>query len=146
MRKTYVDIFWDKAIIHEDGCWEWKDRPYSNGYPYVQSGRLGFKQKASRVSFFIHNGFLPEVVRHDCDNPICTNPQHLSSGTQWDNVNDRRIRGRAKNQNTNKTHCINGHEFNDSNTYIYTKANGKTSRTCKPCQKARRRGSDANED
>lgn len=127
MDDNYIKKYWEKAII-KNGCWDWKDKPFKNGYPYLQVGRKGKKHKASRVSFFIKNQYLPEIVRHICDNPICTNPEHLIAGTQWDNINDRRIRGRAKNQNTNKTHCIRGHEFDENNTYV-----SKKQRHCKRC-------------
>lgn len=127
MNEEYIKKFWNKVIIN-DGCWLWKDRPFKNGYPYIQVGRKGKKEKASRVSFFIKNKYLPPVVRHTCDNPICTNPDHLIAGTQLDNMNDRRVRGRAKNQNTNKTHCIKGHKFDEHNTYYSSKQ-----RHCRKC-------------
>jgi DNA-binding transcriptional regulator YiaG len=37
-----------------------------------------------------------QVVRHDCDNPACINPEHLSLGTQADNIADAIARGRAR--------------------------------------------------
>ena len=126
-----INKYWEKVII-KDGCWGWKDKPFKNGCPYLQVGRSGKKYKASRISFFIHNGYLPLVVRHECDDPICTNPKHLIPGTQLDNINDRRIRGRAKNQNTGKKYCIRGHEFDDTNTYF-----SKNQRSCKKCSAIR---------
>jgi hypothetical protein len=33
-------------------------------------------------------------IRHTCDNPPCMNPSHWLFGTNKDNVNDRRARGR----------------------------------------------------
>lgn len=49
---------------------------------------------AHRRVFYRHNGYLPEVVRHSCDNPRCINPEHLLPGTQQDNMQDRLQRGR----------------------------------------------------
>ena len=133
MDGTYVDKFWSKVIV-TDGCWGWKDKPYGNGYPYLQVGRKGPKLRAGRVSFFIYNGFWPNVLRHTCDNPICTNPEHLLDGTQLDNITDRRVRLRARNQNTGKTHCIRGHEFTEENTYVSAKQ-----RHCRKCAALRAR-------
>jgi hypothetical protein len=127
MDAAYADKFWQKAVVR-DGCWGWKDKPYSNGYPYLQVGRKGPKLRASRVSYFIKHGYWPTVVRHTCDNPICTNPDHLLDGTQLDNINDRRVRFRARNQNINKTHCVRGHEFTEENTYV-----SKKQRHCRKC-------------
>lgn len=34
------------------------------------------------------------MLRHACDNPLCCNPDHLLTGTQQDNINDKVARGR----------------------------------------------------
>lgn len=36
-----------------------------------------------------------KVICHSCDNPACGNPDHLFSGTQIDNINDRDRKRRA---------------------------------------------------
>ena len=43
------------------------------------------------------NGPIPEglLVRHKCDNRLCTNLDHLELGTIQDNVQDREDRGRG---------------------------------------------------
>ena len=43
-----------------------------------------------RVSYFLHHGEIQTsmVVRHRCDNKICTNPDHLQIGTHAENMND----------------------------------------------------------
>jgi DNA-binding transcriptional regulator YiaG len=56
---------------------------------------------AHRVSYALANGLQMVairglVVRHDCDNPACINPEHLSLGTQADNIADAIARGRAR--------------------------------------------------
>jgi hypothetical protein len=42
------------------------------------------------------------VVLHRCDNPICFNPKHLQIGTQWDNVQDMRRKGRYRHYKQHK--------------------------------------------
>jgi len=51
---------------------------------------------AHRASYLLNKGKIPDglVVRHRCDNPICVNPDHLTVGTQKDNMQDCLQRGR----------------------------------------------------
>ena len=53
---------------------------------------------AHRLAFKQANGYLPKVVMHSCDNPICINPAHLVAGTQSDNIKDCVSKGRYKSQ------------------------------------------------
>ena len=75
-------------------CWVWL-RPAKRGYGVISvNNKL---QYVHRVSYQIHKGPIPEgmVVMHSCDNRACINPAHLSVGTQEDNLNDMRLKGRG---------------------------------------------------
>lgn len=72
----------------ERGCWL-LDTPY----PRVSVDGNGIQ--LSRLLFRYLHGYLPEVVRHTCDDPRCVNPRHLKGGTQSDNIRDRDERGRT---------------------------------------------------
>jgi hypothetical protein len=54
----------------------------------------GKPHKAHRLAFCEAHNFKPEdikgfVIMHDCDNPKCINPDHLSLGTHQTNVKDK---------------------------------------------------------
>lgn len=102
--KSFVDRFLSRIDMSSgpDGCWPLRTKQ-SSGYPRVGWIDRGDRvtDTAHRVSFFIHNGWVPMgrtensgVVRHVCDNPRCCNPKHLVSGSQRQNVHDAISRGR----------------------------------------------------
>lgn len=86
--------FWSKvAVAGRVECWLWQgSRRDRYGYGLFGTAR------AHRVAFELHAGREPargEVIRHDCDTPLCCNPMHLLGGTHLDNVQDRNERGRT---------------------------------------------------
>lgn len=82
----------ERFQIISDGCWSWSGAKDGNGYGIISNRNKGDKspEKAHRVSYEKHNGEIPKgmVIRHMCDNPECTNPEHLEIGTQTDNMQD----------------------------------------------------------
>ena len=83
--------------MHLTYCIEWlwcRDRC---GYGVLQyKGKL---RKAHRVAYALFNNIdISEIdgiiIRHQCDNPGCCNPEHLISGTHQDNEDDKTKRGR----------------------------------------------------
>lgn len=124
--------FWNRVIVGDpQDCWTWTGSRRSDGYGqvYVEGKHCA----THRVSFFLANRYLPPVVRHMCDNPICVNPHHLEGGTQSQNMQD--VVQRGRHHHANKTHCPWGHEYTEENTY-YRKA--KPARECRVCRRERR--------
>lgn len=83
-------------VVKKEGCWDWKGVRDKDGYGLIPGGYQRQK-KAHRVSFLLHKGAIPDesLVCHDCDNPICTNPEHLFLGSKKENDFDSRKKGRA---------------------------------------------------
>lgn len=83
-----------KHVVKGNGCWRWVGAKHPFGYGWL--GIDGKGHLAHRVSYEIHYGKIPpgKVVRHACDNPECTNPEHLLIGEHADNVEDKISRGR----------------------------------------------------
>jgi hypothetical protein len=129
-----MDRFWNKVEKKEDGCWLW------TGSKRAGYGRFRMGEKcidAHRVSWSFINGEIPKgkVIMHKCDIPACVNPTHLQIGTQIENIKDciskkRRDIDNGNHRNARKTHCKNGHEFTEENTYHRKKTNRRECRTC----------------
>lgn len=95
MPLTFEERFRQKIRVDDDsGCHIWRGSRNVGGY-----GRLtrdGAILSAHRVAWELANGPIPDgkVVLHKCDNPLCVNPEHLSIGTQKENVLDAIAKGR----------------------------------------------------
>lgn len=85
----------EKLVIKQDGCWSWK-KPGKSKYKlfYFRKKKTG----AHRASWIIYKGEIPDglIVCHKCDNPTCTNPDHLFLGTYQDNMDDMHKKGRSR--------------------------------------------------
>lgn len=85
---------YESKVIRSEGCWSWTASIDSKGYGKIShEGRFMI---ASRVSWILHRGDIPKGfgVLHRCDNPPCTNPDHLFLGTQKENMQDAITKGR----------------------------------------------------
>lgn len=122
--------FISKMEVHESGCWIWMASKNKKGYG--RCGLEGLPYLAHRASYELHIGQIPakSYVLHSSDNPSCVNPEHLYIGDQFDNMRDRRERGRAKNGNTDKTHCPKGHPYSGQNLKIVSTTGHRRCRIC----------------
>jgi len=107
-RKNF-HLKYKRGAVNE--CWPWLAAKNHLGY-----GKVGINNKtigAHRLSKYIFCGPFDEslFVLHSCDNPICVNPFHLRVGTQQDNLDDMKLRGRKK--HWARSVCQRGHPFDE---------------------------------
>ena len=81
----------------ENGCWEWSGSRFPSGYGQIKLTKQRKQEYAHRVSYEIHKGVIPKGmnVLHRCDNPCCVNPDHLWIGTDKENQQDMKAKGRS---------------------------------------------------
>lgn len=114
--------------VLDNGCWDWTAK---KDYGYA---RIKIKGKSYRVIRLIcaiyHNLNINDKLqlalhKLPCSNESCWNPEHLYVGTHKQNQEDR---------SRTITHCKNGHELIDNNTYRYwNKRTNSYMRKCRMC-------------
>lgn len=112
-------------------CWIWAGKPKAEGYGTFTVERR--PEYAHRASYVIHRGPIPDglVIDHLCRVRICVNPAHLEPITRHENF----VRGIRAIHPEHGTHCAQGHEWNDENTYWNP---ARTQRHCRVCSRERR--------
>lgn len=97
--RPILDRFMEKVeLIPFHSCWEWTGQlSKSKGYAMIWDRKLGRTTVASRVSYQLFNGEIPDglLVCHTCDNRSCVNPKHLWLGTYQNNTDDMIAKGRV---------------------------------------------------
>lgn len=82
-------------VVTDADCWEWT-RNRRNGYGriWVEGRLLTVHRLAAHlwIDGFDYDG--PNMACHRCDNPPCFNPEHLFSGSAFDNMSDASRKGR----------------------------------------------------
>lgn len=79
----------------ENNCWIWKKHLNHCGYGTITHNNK--KYLSHRLSYLIFKGKIPKdlYVLHTCDNPPCVNPDHLWTGSQFDNMLDMKQKNRS---------------------------------------------------
>ena len=135
-----TSAFWSFVDIgSDDACWSWRGRR-------LHDGRGIFRYRsdeatAPRWAWMLHNGLtIPKGLEacHSCDNPNCVNPRHIWIGSHADNMRDASRKNRLSRQGNvvtkAKTHCPQGHPYDEANTYWY-----RGHRQCLTCRRSRTR-------
>ena len=99
----------------------------------------GVRDYEHRIAYREARGEIPDgmVLDHICHDPAtcpspnkncphrsCVNPWHLEPKSRGDNI------ARGYNINAAKTHCMNGHPFDDDNTYVNPSTGSRVCRVC----------------
>ncbi|WP_422744277.1 HNH endonuclease signature motif containing protein [Micromonospora sp. WMMD754] len=124
-----------KVQIADNGCWNF------TGAHSATYGQIWWNRRqwlAHRVSYAIHVGPIPEgkQIDHKCRNRSCVNPDHLEPVTAWENAN--RAGMPAGTRQRSKTHCPEGHPYDEANTYVVPKSGHRQCRTCNKRRSAAR--------
>lgn len=116
-------------------CWIWTAALHRNGYGKFGLGRkgnTGVTALAHRVAYELDGGTLVDGLEldHLCEVRACVRRSHLDQVVGIDN-NLRSNSSAAK--NARKTHCPQGHEYDEANTYV--RPTGQ--RVCRTCHRER---------
>lgn len=131
---TELEFISSRFKIVSSGCWEWFGNKNRQGY-----GKVPFRGRVVVPHRLIYQTVFGEIDRtlvsdHTCENKSCVNPRHIDPVTTKENI----FRGTAPaSVNARKTHCVNGHEFNQKNTY--TLNNMRACRVCSMYKERRKR-------
>lgn len=115
-------------------CWLWQKGTDVNGYG--QFSIRGVMLKAHRFIYEVYENKIPadKEIDHLCRQKNCVNPEHLEAVPH--SVNMKRI-------SLSMSSCRAGHEYNEVNTRNYLNKQGKLIRTCRVCDRTRRRNARA---
>jgi len=113
------------------GCWEWEGAHNSKGYGNFTLKKDGRHRwvGAHRAVYEVLRGPIPEdhEIDHLCLNKGCVNPQHMEPVPREGRINS--VRYQAA-----KTHCPQGHPYDEANTYRQKLPSGTLGRSCKICR------------
>ncbi len=127
-------LAWYIANQPANECWDWPGFK-SDGYGKVsvnldeRGWRCWFAHRAAYT--IAHGPVDPRMeIDHLCRNRGCFNPAHLEAVSPRENA----LRSNSPTaKNAQKTHCKNGHPFDETNTYWFETKYGTPARACRQC-------------
>jgi hypothetical protein len=92
---TLAEIYKNCTELPWSGCWIWQKAITRAGYAVM--GHNGKMKYVHRISAQLSTNLTLDglVVCHTCDTPSCVNPDHLFAGTQKENMQDAKRKGRT---------------------------------------------------
>ncbi len=135
---TLLDRFWDRVEQGPDSsCWSWNGTIAGNGYARFQwpNGSPARSIAAHRLAWVLcHKEDVPAGLDldHLCRNRGCVNPAHLEPVSRSENNRRGRVGKVARLRNLAKTHCPQGHPYDEANTFRQTSG----ARGCRACRAA----------
>lgn len=118
----------NRVKVADNGCWEWTGPPRRDGYAELDVNCV--RWLLHRYVYTQLKGPIPEglVIDHLCRNRKCCNPEHLEAVPQRVNVIRGNLALAAKIKAAKRTHCPQGHPYDEENTY--KDAYGRHCRIC----------------
>lgn len=103
MSQDKIKAFWERVQINgPDDCWPWLCARDELGYGFFHTKTIHsrkekpYPRRTHRIAFRLYyERESDKLICHKCDNPPCCNPTHLFEGTDLDNTEDRRSKGRT---------------------------------------------------
>ncbi len=139
-KATLEERFWSKVDkagpipLHRPDlgpCWLWTGFVDPDGYGRIAYGKRGQAAHAHNIGYLLLRGPIDDGLEFDhlCKIRRCVNPWHGERTTHPANV----LRGESFSAvNARKTHCAQGHPYDEANTYHRTRGG----RDCRQCRRA----------
>lgn len=130
--KKFLKTFTD-SLVFTESCWLFKKKT-DTGYGKIYCHSVGYFIHRLSYAWFV--GPIPKGawVHHLCINRSCANPAHLKSMSPYAHLHEHKTW-----HNKYRTHCKYGHPFSGDNLKIYSRPNGRQSRTCLTCERKRKK-------